>query len=913
MKRYFILALLCIFVLPILLAHIVTSTVQAAGFSSAYVRPERTKTSVNSGPILITASVSDAVVEDEFRIVFGSAWSNSSSSSDYTVSTANLPSGVTAWPSIGTASAVSGSTVHFPSGDLTSGITYGFYLTGGIPLNPATAGSSHQYIWQLQSVASSSIISQTDVVVPVTTNDQVIITAQVSPPLTDFSATINTTDETTEIPQDTVIDYVITYGSTYSNSTPVTLVADWSDGTLDGGVNPTIELLEYVAGSASNAYNSTPPVIDLNAQTITWTISSLPANTTNQTVTFSLRTTDTYAGSLSVSGQVGAQITQPVTTVKSTHDLSYLYDAPIVTDDDTPTSTTTTTTTTTSTPTPTPLVSELLSFLSYKLLTVDDSSALVEVSLSKPAQVYLVYGTQLNSQTQKIQAVSVSKTHRILLENLLPNTQYFVTIVAYDTNGEIKSEQLQITTTISIEEIGTPKISFLNKGAHIFTSTNPDENSILVPNNDSFEIILELENDKNIKSAIIYLEKIDIETNENKSLLGKMIYATQLSRTQQGLWSGKIDTALDTGMYRIIVVVETIHGSKHSFPIGTIHISTPITITDNRTNLPIERARIFIKKFNEKTRLFELLTAPEYLPFNPMLTNTAGQIMVILPLGYYELEILALGYNSNTYKFDTQNKDGFPKIVLQKESFPYTDRFIYHMQTLQLKLQRAQEIIRKEANSHASIRLATLLTLFITTPLTLFGLAAQSHFSFRTFISTLKHHKNIVNNRNEFGNYLFHGSIIDGTTHKRISSSLITLLGKDNTIQSTIHTTKNGTFTIQHSKQNQAQKVLITATGYVPTTVELLTDPLSNQEMVIALNSSQNRLKLIQIVKKISMHVLVTTLEFNLIASVLLSTISSVVYQNTYALFFLGVSVLNGGIYALTRLSEYTRQLYSSK
>src|SRR5690606_35284878 len=145
-----------------------------------------------------------AVVEDEFRIVFGSAWSNSSTASNYTVSTANLPSGVVAWPSISTANSVIGNTAHFPSGNLTSGITYGFYLTGGIPLNPATAGSSYQYIWQVQSLSASSIISQSDVVVPATTNDQIVITAQVSPPLTDFSATINTTDETTEIPQDTV-------------------------------------------------------------------------------------------------------------------------------------------------------------------------------------------------------------------------------------------------------------------------------------------------------------------------------------------------------------------------------------------------------------------------------------------------------------------------------------------------------------------------------------------------------------------------------------------------------------------------------------------------------------------------------------------------------------------------------------
>lgn len=898
---------LCIFLVnALLLTNLLAVEVQAAGFSSVSIRPERTKSSVNPGAILITASVSDAVIEDEFRVVFGSAWSNSNTASNYTVSTANLPAGVAAWPGIATASSVSGDTVHFPSGDLTTGIMYGFYLTGGIPLNPATAGSSYQYIWQMQSIAASSVVSQSDVVVPVIANDQIVVTAQVSPPLTDFSATINTTDETTEIPQDTVIDYIITYGSTYSNSTPLTLVADWSDGTVDGAVNPTVELLEYVASSASNAYNSTAPVIDLNAQTITWTIASLPANTANQTVSFSLRTTETYTGSLSVSAQVGAQITQPVATVKSTHALSYIYDAPAVAEDNSSIATTTTT----STPTPPPLVSTPLSFSSYKLLTVDGTSALIETTLSQSAQLYLVYGTATNSLTSKVQSIEESKSHRVLLENLLPNTQYFVRAVAYNASGEIKSELLKISTTTLVKNIDTPKVSFLSKGAHVFTPKNSDDNFILVPNNDSFEIILELENDQDIVSVVAYLEKADIASNKkwNPSVLGNMIYATQLSKTQAGLWSGKIDTSLDTGLYKIIVVVETIYKSKHSFPVGNIHISQPIMIIDSKTGLPIERARVSIKKYNQKTQLFELLTAPEYLPFNPMISDSLGKVVVTLPLGYYELEVRALGYNSATKKFDTQNKEGFPQILLEKESFPYTDRVIYHTQTLQLKIQRAQEIIKKETNSYATIRLATLLTLFITTPFTLFGLIAQSHFSLRTFFTTLKHHKNMLVKNSNSENYSFHGYIVDTSTHRQIHYCLITLIGNDDRTLGTIHTTKNGTFTIRYTNNNQAKKLFITATGYIPKSVDLLDNLNSNQEMVISLNSSQEKLTYLQIGKKLVIHSLVTTLEFNLIASLLLASISSIVYQNSYALFFLAISIVNTSVYTITKLGEYSQK-----
>ena len=101
----------------------------------------------------------------------------------------------------------------------------------------------------------------------------------------DFSAELITTTPGDDYPQDTTLSYELTYGSSLSYASTITVEANWSRGTIEGDSSPTVSVLEYVSGSASNAYNNTPPVIDPVNRTIKWTITSFPANTENEKVT----------------------------------------------------------------------------------------------------------------------------------------------------------------------------------------------------------------------------------------------------------------------------------------------------------------------------------------------------------------------------------------------------------------------------------------------------------------------------------------------------------------------------------------------------------------------------------------------------------------------------------------------------
>nr|MBP9819517.1 hypothetical protein [Candidatus Woesebacteria bacterium] len=238
--------LLVVFVIGVSFSLFARQTT-AAEFSSVLVRPDRTKAGTSPGSILIQARVGESVTEDGLRLTLGSAWSGSGTAGTYTVSTSSLPSGVTAWPGISTATNVSGQQITFPSNDLTSGTTYGFYLTGGISTNPASAGDSEGYLWTLATLVGGNPSSVSDAMIAIVANDQVTISATIEPPADDFSASLSTTDDVTEIPQDMTITYTITYGSDYDFASPLTVQAEWTLGTISGNGTPTVELLSYVA------------------------------------------------------------------------------------------------------------------------------------------------------------------------------------------------------------------------------------------------------------------------------------------------------------------------------------------------------------------------------------------------------------------------------------------------------------------------------------------------------------------------------------------------------------------------------------------------------------------------------------------------------------------------------------------
>lgn len=113
-------------VLPVLIA----SQARAAALSQVLVRFDRMKVSqATTGTVCAKATT--VATEASVQVAFPTGYTVSTTLGNWTVNTTNLawPSGGTAWPGIGTATAAASQTVTFPSTDLTVGTLYCFNWT----------------------------------------------------------------------------------------------------------------------------------------------------------------------------------------------------------------------------------------------------------------------------------------------------------------------------------------------------------------------------------------------------------------------------------------------------------------------------------------------------------------------------------------------------------------------------------------------------------------------------------------------------------------------------------------------------------------------------------------------------------------------------------------------------------------
>jgi hypothetical protein len=198
-------------------------------FQQAYVRLDRLKGGqVTGGRVCAKPDATNiAQTEAQVKVTFptdSSAFTLAAAAS-WTVTTTGLEAGQTAWPSIGTATNVTGMTVTFPSGDLTVSTNlycFNFASTVTIPAAATTETSAGNVL--TQTAAGATDIDQTFYSFgTVISNDQVVVTGTVPPSFT-FSFTGGTDPFTANI--------VTTGNPTYTTGKTVTITTNAADGWI---------------------------------------------------------------------------------------------------------------------------------------------------------------------------------------------------------------------------------------------------------------------------------------------------------------------------------------------------------------------------------------------------------------------------------------------------------------------------------------------------------------------------------------------------------------------------------------------------------------------------------------------------------------------------------------------------------
>ncbi|MEK7549974.1 MAG: hypothetical protein AAB519_03265 [Patescibacteria group bacterium] len=166
-----------------------TEKVSAGNFEQTYIRLDRLKASTTTGGT-VCAQADTAATEADVQVTFPSGFTVNSTAGNWTVTTTNLPSGATAWPSIATATAVSGQVVTFPSGDLVVSTLYCFNFSGTSTLTNPTAGNDKTGTITTRATGPSTIDSS-GYALSIVSDDQIVVTATVPATFT-FSLSANT-------------------------------------------------------------------------------------------------------------------------------------------------------------------------------------------------------------------------------------------------------------------------------------------------------------------------------------------------------------------------------------------------------------------------------------------------------------------------------------------------------------------------------------------------------------------------------------------------------------------------------------------------------------------------------------------------------------------------------------------------
>jgi len=179
-KRLLSLVAMAVLIAASLTSLIIPRISEAAALTQVSVRFDRMKVSTATTGT-VCANVTSTATEADVQVVFPTGYTVSTTTGNWTVSTANLawPTGGVAWPGIGTATAAAAQTVTFPSNDLTPGTLYCFNWTNTAAVSIKAGATSDNSGSVTTRATGPSVIDTSNYATASITDDQIAVSATV--------------------------------------------------------------------------------------------------------------------------------------------------------------------------------------------------------------------------------------------------------------------------------------------------------------------------------------------------------------------------------------------------------------------------------------------------------------------------------------------------------------------------------------------------------------------------------------------------------------------------------------------------------------------------------------------------------------------------------------------------------------
>lgn len=639
---------------------------------------------------------------------------------------------------------------------------------------------------------------------------QVTTTVSVPPRQQDLQVEIELLNDPADYPQNTTLTYQVTYGSYLPYNTAATVEASWTQGTIEGNSSPSVDILDYVVGSAENGIQSTAPVVDTLNRKITWSFSSFPANSDDNTFTFKLKTNSSYQGEEKVNFTVSGKLTVSSTIVTENISNDYLYDdgiLPTSTPTSTPTPTTSQTTSstnqTTNTPTPRPATVALpFEIKNVEIRRISNTSTSVFIETSKRSRVTVTYGRAISLGSSKASSQYLL-SQLINLDNLDPNADYFFRFLAVSEQGEqLRSDLFTFKTALSpssttvdlnsIVVVAGNNVIFDNIGRD---ATGSAQNIVIIPQNTAFQFKLSMDGTQAVNDIKLLFRKLTGETILGASNLSFEANAASISLSElgNGVYSVALSSNLEPGIYQLIASYIDDEGNLTEQDVAVLKITNPFTVLD-KNGAPIEGARVFLYIYSETQKNYIPLSSSFLNIENPLFTDLNGIVDLVLPKGKYKADIVDLRYADKTVEFEIlQNiESGYPIVYLEDSPLSVVSVIKYYWRGFrEVFLVSTAGYLASLQNSVRFFDFITALTMGLLVIITLYAFLRKNNIShFPSYFVYLLHHSFNTKSKDKY----IKGIIREPSGNPIVGAHVYLINDQSQEIENTSLTNRNGEF-----------------------------------------------------------------------------------------------------------------------
>ncbi|HVZ12081.1 MAG TPA: hypothetical protein VG965_03545 [Patescibacteria group bacterium] len=798
--------IISLLVILLLVGSNFATKVQAGNLTNTQVRLDRTAANTTTGgQICATTPSIDNGTESSIKVTFPNSFTVNSSAANWTTNTTNLRSGAVAWPGVATATQISGKTVTFLSSDLSASTTYCFNFSASNTLTTGAIGND-QYGTVATITSGGATIDSREFAISIVPNDQINIRATVGAKPTDYSAQLDIQDGSPKFGQNTTITYMLTYGSNLQSTSDITLEAEWSLGTVgDSGV-PTADILNYVTGSASHAYNNVEPVIDLVNRKISWTIPAFPANTGNKTVTFQLATNDTFTGTAPVSFDVtGRLLALSTATPDSTITRTYLYNYQPPVPTGVP-ATPTITQVVTVTPKPAPVKAQTIN-----INTILSTSATISVHTETSAGAIVRYGDLQNALNQSVSDPGFAQDHVLILRNLKPKTRYYFQVKTIDENGKNISSDIYTFVTASpsiAPELDLATLVMISGNNILVNGSNTDHPLLIIPTNSDYKFDFSLQGRQivdRIKATLENKKTLGISTIGNNA--GSEVNNVEIQEIQPGVYTGRLLGQPKPGLYELYLTIFDKNGNVVQQKLADVKVVSPFIVYSNANKEGLDGAKVTLSRYDDKLRIWLQVAPHTIVEDNPTYSTHDGSVNYVLPQGKYRVNIKAIGYRDYNGEFtiDDSEKSDYPQIYMTYVGFNFFNQMEYYMSAAIDFWDETSSYVRDISRSIRFFELNAFIATTILIFLTLLALSNRIHIPLHSFFDYILHIGKVRVVQKKLGSRI-KGRVFDQNSAKGLSGVDVFLIDiKKRKIVGHTKTNESGDFTFLKSTDTHYQ------------------------------------------------------------------------------------------------------------